>query len=90
MVPYIIENTGGGQIVLKFEFIEEGRGWAFTRRHDDGVSSIWLAEYRSHLQYTLTLYTGAIGNPHIRRERKRELPIAAKELHYVRYTRTSS
>lgn len=36
-------------------FIEEGRGWAFTRRHDDGVSSIWPTEYRSHLRYTPTV-----------------------------------
>lgn len=36
-------------------FTEGNRGWAFTRRHDDGASSIWLAEYRSHLRYTPTV-----------------------------------
>lgn len=61
-------------------FTEEGRGWAFTRRHDDGASSIWPTEYRSHLRYTPTVCHRQ--DLHIRRENEREGERAAS--HYYK------
>lgn len=51
-------------------FNEGNRGWAFTRRHDDGASSIWLAEYRSHLRYTPTVCHRHRKPTYLQRDRK--------------------
>lgn len=53
-------------------FIEEGRGWAFARRHDDGVSSIWPSEYRSHLRYTPIVCHRHRGSTYLQKERERK------------------
>lgn len=65
------------------------RGWAFTRRHDDGASSIWPAEYRSHLRYTATVCHRHRGSRYLQtaqeRERERKRKNTASH-RYIKHT----